>query len=547
MIPIEFSRPLHQFSKTFLFVCAILFCAFCLRLHAGNPQPLTFCNPLNLDYGPCGNKGARHGADPVIVLFKDKYYLFDTWDKIGYRVSDDLANWNLIPFDKETSALALTKTGGDYGITAPAAFTDGKYLYFANFGGKNLLRTEDPSTGHWELALNIDGAGDPDLFLDDDGRLYMISGLGVCDLWEIDRSTGKQVKDSRFTPIPRYKTVEAFLTANLPYGLFYGHNIYRKLDWNKQESLDTAALNLSGTDTGIPTFEGNWMTKYKNRYYLSDGNPDTSCPWYTDSVWEANNIKGPYKLTDYSPGSMKVGGFINSAGHSCVFQDRYGNWWRVTTMWIGAFTGFERRIGLFPAGFDDKDRMYTETGLGDYPVIIPNGPWNPQKTSPLAGWWVLSTGKTCTASSTLDAKHEPSLAGDENVRTWWSAKTGDKGEWFQMDLGKTCTVNAVQVNFAEQDCDNKAVDEDYLAYQLLVSQDGKEWTSAIDKSANKTAIPHDYVAFPSPLQARYLKVLNMHSAKLGKFALRDLRVFGNGGGSPPPQVPSLEVTRGNPA
>ena len=42
----------------------------------------TFCNPLNLDYGWAG-KGHRHSADPVIVLFKDRYYLFATDDVPG--------------------------------------------------------------------------------------------------------------------------------------------------------------------------------------------------------------------------------------------------------------------------------------------------------------------------------------------------------------------------------------------------------------------------------------------------------------------------------
>ena len=72
-------------------------------------------------------------------------------------------------------------------ITAPAAYTDGKYLYLCNFGGKNLLRTADPLSGHWDLAGVLEnGAGDPDLFLDDDGKLYMVSGLGETSIWEVN-------------------------------------------------------------------------------------------------------------------------------------------------------------------------------------------------------------------------------------------------------------------------------------------------------------------------------------------------------------------------
>lgn len=50
--------------------------------------PRTLCNPLNLDYGWAG-KARRDSADPVIVLFKERYCLFATDVAPGYRVSND--------------------------------------------------------------------------------------------------------------------------------------------------------------------------------------------------------------------------------------------------------------------------------------------------------------------------------------------------------------------------------------------------------------------------------------------------------------------------
>src|SRR5256885_8479391 len=73
--------------------------------------PRTFCNPLNLDYGiHKGEQGWRHGADPVIVLYKNRYYLFSTWDIPGYRVSDDLVNWSDIRFAPSTGLSDRTYT-----------------------------------------------------------------------------------------------------------------------------------------------------------------------------------------------------------------------------------------------------------------------------------------------------------------------------------------------------------------------------------------------------------------------------------------------------
>jgi hypothetical protein len=502
--------------------------------------PLTFCNPMNLDYGPYA-KGGRHGADPVIVLFKNRYYLFDSWDKPGYRVSDDLVHWTDILFDPAVLPLATTAKGE---IIAPAVATDGKYLYFENFGQKHYLRTSDPDSGKWEDTATANGYGDPDLFFDDDGKLYMFSGLGMANAVELDPRTFREIPGTKTQLTPSYKTGADFVAAHHPYGLFTGHDTYSHMDWNKPGALDTTPV--IGKSKQAPTQEGSWLTKYRGRYYMQDSCPDTSCPWYSDTVYESDHVLGPYKLADYAPASMKVGGFINSTGHSCVFQDRSGNFWRVTTMWVGVYAGFERRLGLFLVGFDSQGRMFTQTAFGDYPMIMPNGPYDPNTQSPLAGWQVLSTGKTCTASSALP-RHEPALAADENVRTWWSAQTGQPGEWFQMDLGKACTVNAVQVNFAEQDCANIPLSEDYTQYRLLASADGTNWTTVIDKSANKTAVPHDYVAFDSPLATRFFKVVNVHTAKDGKFALRDLRVFGNAGGEPPVQVSGFTVQRGDDA
>ncbi|HQD10706.1 MAG TPA: xylosidase, partial [Flavihumibacter sp.] len=69
---------------------------------ASNSKALTYCNPLNLDYGYCPIPNFttwgkhRATADPVIVNFKGDYYLFST-NQWGYWWSSDLSNWNFVP------------------------------------------------------------------------------------------------------------------------------------------------------------------------------------------------------------------------------------------------------------------------------------------------------------------------------------------------------------------------------------------------------------------------------------------------------------------
>ena len=51
------------------------------------------------------------------------------------------------------------------------------------------------------------------------------------------------------------------------------------------------------------------------------------------------------------------GGFVVGAGHGSTFEDAYGNFWNSGTMWVGVNWKFERRVDLFPAGFD-KQKPY---------------------------------------------------------------------------------------------------------------------------------------------------------------------------------------------
>jgi xylan 1,4-beta-xylosidase len=130
-------------------------------------QVKTFCNPINIDYGFAG-PDERHAADPVIVLFKDKYYLFDTDDMPGYRVSDDLISWSYIKFDDATCSLL----GIEDRYTAPAVSTDGKYIYFVRLAVEKeakdvvLIRTDNPQSGSWTKVSTLRKTADPTIIFD---------------------------------------------------------------------------------------------------------------------------------------------------------------------------------------------------------------------------------------------------------------------------------------------------------------------------------------------------------------------------------------------
>ena len=499
-------------------------------------QQTTFCNPMNLDYGwGCfqkREKKARTAADPVIVLFKDKYYLFTTMDIGGYRVSDDLITWKDVYFNPEIHASALDI---DHYV-APAVAADDNYVYFINFTRDrskkkvDVIRSADPENGKWEKCGEVRRMADPCLFIDD-GRFYFYYGLGAeqsTTFFEVNPETFEEIEGTK-------KVLREYITdvKECTSGYHFGRReLYDEID----------ASAWMGKFQKIPCPEGAWIVKNNDKYYLQYATPGTICNWYCDIVMESDSANGGFVEQPYNPVSLKVGGFIGGAGHSCVFKDKYGNWWQATSMWIGNHDEFERRIGLFAVSSDAQGRMITHTVLADYPMLLPQKKFEPQDISAF-GWMLQSFNKACMASSSLSG-FEPEKAADENVRTWWSAESGNAGEHFVMNFGKKVQINSVQINFAEQDINPEAPKEtDYHAYKLYTSNDGHTWKLLADKSGNKTAVPHEYLELSKPVEASYMKVENVHTPKEGKFALLDLRVFGSGYSDKPGQVKELSVKR----
>ena len=67
----------------------------------------------------------------------------------------------------------------------------------------------------------------------------------------------------------------------------------------------------------------------------------------------------------------------------------------------------------------------------------------------------------------------------------------------------------------------------YQSFTVEVSGDNKNWTKIIDKSNNTADIRHDYTELAEPVKARYVKLTNVFTPEEGKFAVKDLRIFGN--------------------
>lgn len=463
----------------------------------------TYCNPIDLPYRyALGNPDAqsasfREAADPTIVLYKGDYYLFAS--KCGvYYYSPDLVNWTAV----HTDALPME------GYAPTAIEWNGKLYFTHSVGTSKMWRTDNPKTGKWEL---IQGAGtekdenDPMLFADGD-RMYLFYGSsGNPD----DGIMGVEFDTTTFRP---KGTPVRLLTANRSR---FGWEVMG--DYNEQPERN-------------PWLEGVWVTKHDGKYYLQYSAPGTECKSYCDAVYVSDSPLGPYTIQSHNPFSYRPEGFMTAAGHGSTFQDKNGNWWHISTGTISRRHMFERRLVLYPVFFDADGLMWCDTSFGDFPLTVPDFKTD-SPDSYHTDWMLLSAGKPVTVSSTQPG-HPAEYAVNEDVRSWWSASSGEKGEWFMIDLENLCRINALQINFADEESGLQGYSKDVYQYTVDISVDGKKWKTLSDRRKYKQNAPHAYIQLPKAENARFVRITNSHCPS-GKFSLSGFRVFGNANGNAP--------------
>src|SRR3954471_16146021 len=417
----------------------------------------TYANPIDIDYRynfEQQDQGIsyRSGADPVIVVQHGAYYLFETIGD-GYWRSTDLGTWQHIT----PTRWPLVD------IVAPAALSvrDTIYLLPATTSPLPIMSFTDAANGHVDFYNRLmprlpmardreadvlakpdsvqPGPWDPAFFHDDTDRWFLFwnsSNAYPLNVIELDKSRQLAYKEGAH---PKWL-----------FGLDPAHHGWERFG---QDHRDT---------TVTPFMEGAWMTKVRGTYYLQYGAPGTEHNVYGTGTYLANDPLGPFTYAPYNPVGYKPGGFVHGAGHGNTFQDVYGNYWNTGTPWVAVNWNFERRIGLWPAGFDSDGQMYVDTRFGDFPHYLPTGKWQ-SSDALFTGWMLLSYRKPATASSVrchaeqseasaippCDTTFRPTNVTDENPRTFWVAAQNRPSEWIQIDLGREYDVRAIQVNFAD--------------------------------------------------------------------------------------------------
>jgi beta-xylosidase len=159
---------------------------------------------------------------------------------------------------------------------------DAIYFMASHAAPLTIYKTTDPRSGKWQIANPAFPIGmiDPDLFVDDDGRLFFYYGCS-----NINPIYGVELDTKTLNPIGN------------PIALFNSkRNIY---GWERKGDYNNKGEN--------PWIEGSWMTKRNDKYYLQYAGPGTEFKSYSDGVYISDKPLGPFTLATHNPASYKTG------------------------------------------------------------------------------------------------------------------------------------------------------------------------------------------------------------------------------------------------
>lgn len=241
----------------------------------------TYCNPLNLpyQYQHYGKTAHREAADPTLVLYRGNYYLYASMSG-GFFWSEDLRDWHY----HSNPNLDLYRYAPD------VREVDGKLVFCASTRNKpsTLWRTDDPFAEHYEKVSEPFAFWDPDVFQDDDGRVYLYWG---CDAGrpiygiELDAKTLVPIGDKK----------ELIFDCHEKYG--WERSAYPgapKKKYSLGMELLYLMMKLSGHGGKDSTFiEGAYMNKWNGKYYLQYAAPGTELATYGDGCYVGDSPPWP--------------------------------------------------------------------------------------------------------------------------------------------------------------------------------------------------------------------------------------------------------------
>lgn len=280
-------------SKLILLVLSVLF------QHAGAVQKETIKNPVLPGFNP----------DPCIARAGTDYYIvtstFEWFPGLPVYHSKDLVNWEQVGHVlTRKSQLDLTGIADADGVYAPSiTYHDG--LFYVTYtivqggiswpqkGYPNYIVTAKDPKGPWSEPTLINSLGfDPTLFIDDDGKAYVLVRI-------FDHRKGK-------VPSPGIGMHELELKTLKP----VGEPKFIYSGWGKRSA------------------EGPKMLKKEGWYYLFTAEGGTGYGHY-EAVARSRHIEGPYERAPekFYTSANDSNAVVQKAGHGTLVSTPDGQWY----------------------------------------------------------------------------------------------------------------------------------------------------------------------------------------------------------------------------
>jgi len=274
----------------------------------GEAKKATYANPVIDEIGP---------ADPHVIAYKGKYYMYPTGDNRSYHVytSKDLVNW---------TKGARVFAPGERNVWAPDVFfnsADKKFhLYYTVNKTIGVAVADKPDGKFVNRKLLFKDAIDAHMFRDDNGKLYMyyvqLPGFRI----HVQRMRTPLEKDAS-KPIQLIKPTEPWETK-------------------------------SGRVT-----EGPWMLKRNKTYYLMYSGTGANSLNYAVGYATSKSPTGPFIKYPGNP-IIKRGARALGPGHGCVVKDGAGKMWHVHHQQKDGSKPWNRFICLDRIWFDSEGVLH---------------------------------------------------------------------------------------------------------------------------------------------------------------------------------------------
>ncbi len=413
----------------------------------------TYCNPVPFPHFPKGADEELLGmkdsdreycslSDPDGLYYDGKYIIYTSYG--GAYSSADLMNWRshkLEGINRTYYAPAVLEIDGKFYFTA-----NNTELYVADkpFGEFKALGYFKPPSGE-ELVLE-----DPDLFMDDDGRIYIFWGCGA----EVGILGAELDRNNLVQMLCEPKRLIKFNPEHI---------------WERWGEYNQ--------DSTVGWTEGTCMIKMNGRYYLNYSGCGTTFGGYATGVYysDISPLEG-FVYQKNNPVISKRHGLVRGGGHSCIVKKNDKEMWAFYTCPVSYSHRFERMIGM------DRIKVINNELYCDCTDI-------PQTLDAEAceGLLPLTFYSLVSASSQAEGR-DAVFAVDDSILSFWQPAAEDENPTLTVSLRGEYTVGACRIirRCLNLDFNNQLLPLP-LAYKVEVKNLHDEWVCILDCIVNTNA------------------------------------------------------------